>query len=81
MLKTRMALHRSEIKLKAHLRVEQQDKPVARHFNNDGHVIGDLRVTIARHDDAWNTVARRITERAFIQLFETKFPNGLNIFD
>jgi hypothetical protein len=81
MLKTRMTLHRSEIKNKAHLKVSQQKKPVALHFNSDGHVMNDLCVTIARRNKAWDVVTRRTTERAFIQLFETVAPHGLNLFD
>jgi hypothetical protein len=80
-LLTRMTLHRSEIKNKAHLRVSQQDKPVSRHFNSDGHTIKDVRVIVARRNNAWNNVARKQTERAYIQLFQTQTPNGLNIFE
>ena len=81
MLKTRMTQHRSDIIHKAHERVDQRDKPVARHFNSGGHVIKDLRVTIARRNNSWDTVTRRLTERAFIQLFQTVAPHGLNLFE
>jgi hypothetical protein len=76
-----MTLHRSEIKQKAHLRAHQQEKPVARHFNSEGHAIKDMRVIIARSNTAWDLVTRRTTERAYIQLFETQTPNGLNLFE
>jgi hypothetical protein len=58
---------------------ENVDKPVSLHFTTEGHVIKDLTITIARRNAQWTNVSRRHNERAFIELFETQNPMGMNV--
>jgi hypothetical protein len=78
-LKLRMTQHRSNIKHPELL--QGADKPVAQHFNNGAHVIKDMRVTIARHNGQWTNVIRKNVERAFIEVFQTLQPLGMNLAD
>jgi hypothetical protein len=68
-----MAQHRHDINKNV------KDRPVASHFNNAGHTIKDMTLIIARHNHNWDNTTRKQTERAFIEIFESQFPSGMNL--
>jgi hypothetical protein len=58
-----------------------EDTMVAKHFNEDGHTICDLRCTIIEQLHTSSVVVRRHREKWWRHQLQTNYPDGLNVFD
>ena len=73
LLKTRLLEHCSDTKHK-------RDKPVARHFNQPGHSVDDIKiVAIDRPGSSTDRYLRLALEAKWIQKLQTTAPRGINV--
>ena len=72
-LHIRMNGHRSDIK---HRRLE---KPVAAHFNSEGHSLQDLSIFVIEQIHREEASYRRAKESYWIQTLRSLAPEGLNL--
>jgi hypothetical protein len=54
---------------------------VAKHFNEDGHTINDMRCTAIEQINLPNASIRKRREKFWRHQLQTNFPDGLNVFD
>ena len=73
-LHCRMNNHRADIIYK---RIE--DKPVATHFNTQGHSVEDLAVMVIERLWKDDPVLRKIRENKWIRTLDTPHPRGMNL--
>ena len=70
----RMTNHRADI---IHNRIE--DKPVAAHFNTQGHAVEDLAVMVIEKLWKDDPVLWKIREDKWIRNLDTSHPRGMNL--
>jgi len=58
-----------------------EDTMVAKHFNEDGHSIDDMTVTVIEQVHSLDTALRRRREKFWRHQLQTNYPDGLNVFD
>jgi hypothetical protein len=60
---------------------KHEDTMVAKHFNENGHTIDDMKVTVIEQINITNTDLRKRREKFWRYQLHTNFPDGLNVFD
>jgi hypothetical protein len=60
---------------------KNEDTMVAKHFNENGHTIDDMKVTIIEQINVLSADVRKRREKFWRHQLQTNFPDGLNVFD
>ena len=55
------------------------DKPVGRHFNEPGHMFGDLTIMVIKQMGTASAARRKSRESFWIHILRSLTPHGLNL--